>query len=141
MALTAAQIAYIRSCIGNVKADSAGAYEVTAANLQAIYDDTEQGNGDLNTTIVWALRWRWGMAINDTATYSDLGTNALNQKPAQIKKLLDYWEGVTGMAGGQTIGRGSTNVYRADSRQTEEPDYSNGTSSEDDDAYIVIYTG
>jgi hypothetical protein len=135
---SAANLAFIRDAIGDNKTDSASAYELSTATLDVIYADTTQGNSDLTRTIVWALRRRWGMAINAVGLSGEFGNAQHNQKQEQIKKLLDYWEGVAGMAGGQTISVTATHAYRADSRQTEEPDYSSGTANDDENS-ITIY--
>lgn len=123
-ALTAAQVNYLRDMIGDDGQDNSGAYELSDVVLQEIFDDTAQGNNALDLTIVWALRRRYGRAINLVSKSGASGDSAaLNQKPEQIRKLLDYWEGVTGSAGGQTRGSTVTFVYRADSLQREQPTF------------------
>lgn len=138
---SAANLAFVRDSIGDYKTDNAANYELSNATLDAIYADTTQGNSDLIRTIVWALRRRWGMAINAVAQTSvETGFTAQHsQKQAQIKKLLDYWEGAAGMAGGQSRGMAATNTYRADSRQTEEPDYSSGTAGDGERSITITY--
>jgi hypothetical protein len=135
--LSAAQLLTIRRRIGDNKLDNASAYELPDATIEAIFDDTTMGDSDLLKTTVWCLRERWGMAINLVTLTGEFGNAKHVEKQEAIKKLLDYWEGVAGMTGGQTLGSTATNTYRADSRQTEEPDYSSGTAS-DGDRYIVI---
>lgn len=134
MPLDATQTLIIRRRIGDNKTDQ----DLSDTVLDAIYDDTTLGNSDMNRTTVWALRERWGMAINDTDISQQLGaSDRYSQKPEQIKELLDYWEALTGMGSSEvvTISVTATNTYRADSRQTEEPDYSNGTLSTDEDCW------
>lgn len=139
MALTTAQIEYIRDNAGDFQdADP----EVSSASIQVIYDDPEQGNGSLNKTIVWLLRRLVGKtARHITKSDSEGRTEQLEQLHEHYKELLAYWETLTGMSGGLTIGRSVTRAYRADSLQTSEPDYSNGTAGEDDSSYITIYVG
>lgn len=142
MALSTAQKAYVRDAIGDHRQDNAtptGAYDLADATLDAIYDDTTQGNSDLTRTIVWALRRRWARHINYVDLSGEFGNAQHSQKQEQIKKLLDYWEGVAGMAGGQTIGSTATHTYRADSLQTEAPDYTRGTPSDDDRSITIYY--
>lgn len=122
--LTASQVNYLRDMIGDDGQDNSGAYELSDVVLQEIYDDTAQGNGQLDHTIVWALRRRYGRAINLVTKTSGENSAVLNQKTESIRRLLDYWEGVIGIAGGQTRGSSVTFVYRADSLQTEAPTFS-----------------
>jgi hypothetical protein len=134
-----ANLAYVRDAIGDHRTDNASAYDLSDATLDAIYADTAQGNGDLMRTVVWALRRRWARAINAVNLSGEFGNASHGDKQKQIKTLLDYWEGMAGMSGGQSIGRSTTNTYRADSAQTEEPDYSNGVSSDGDRTIIIHY--
>lgn len=127
MALTAAQIAFVRDNSGDDDANNAGVYELSDERIEEIYNDTTQGNSDLSRTVVFVLRRRLGKAINNMSKSSETGSVQLNQKPEQIRWLLKYWEGLTGLSGGLSIGSSATHVYRADSLQTEAPDYSNGT--------------
>ena len=127
----------MRDAIGDHKQDNASAYDLSDATLDAIYDDADQGSSDLTLTIVWALRRRWARAINAVNLSGEFGNASHGDKQKQIKTLLDYWEGVAGITGGQSIGSSVATTYRADSRQTEAPDYSNGTAS-DGDRFIVI---
>ena len=137
MPLSADQKAYIRDNAGDYQSAD---YEVSDATLQVIYDDTEQGNGSLNRTIVWLLRRLVGLtARHITKSDTEGRTEQLEQLHEHYKGLLAYWEGLTGMSGGLTIGQTVTHTYRADSLQIEEPDYSNGTVNEGDDGYIIIY--
>lgn len=120
--LTPFQYAYLRDMIGDDRAANDGSYELSDNTLDNIYTDVAQGNFDMTRTIVWALRRRLGKAINDVAISSETGgSTQRNQKQEQIRRLLEYWEGVTGISGGQTRGSTVTFPYRADSLNTEAP--------------------
>lgn len=135
MTLTTDQKAYIRD---NSGAPSDGDYAISDATLQTIYDDAEQGNSSLNRTIVWALRRLVGKTAKKiTKSDTEGRTENLEQLHDHFKALLAQWESIAGMSGGLTIGRSATNTYRADSLQTEEPDYSGGTG--DDERSITVY--
>lgn len=144
MAMTSAQKAFVRDATGDHRTDNGTtpAYDLADATLDAIYDDAMQGNSSVTRTIVWALRRRWARAINAVDLSGEFGNASHSQKQAQLKKLLDYWEGVAlaeGVADGlglQAAGSSATHTYRADSLQREEPDYSAGT---DEDRSITIY--
>lgn len=140
MAMTAAQKAFVRDATGDHRTDNAStpAYDLADATLDAIYDDATQGDSNLTRTIVWALRRRWARAINAVDLSGEFGNASHSQKQEQLKKLLDYWEGVAlseGVADGlgiQTGGSAVTYTYRADSLQTEAPDYSSSYTTTDD---------
>lgn len=139
MAMTAGQKTFVRDAIGDHRTDNATtpAYDLSDAVLDAIYDDATQGASNLTRTIVWALRRRWARAINAVDLSGEFGGASHSQKQAQIKKLLDYWEGVAlseGVADGlgiQTGGSAVTYTYRADSLATEAPDYSSSYTTDD----------
>ena len=132
MAMTAGQKTFVRDATGDHRTDNAStpAYDLSDTVLDAIYDDATQGDSNLTRTIVWALRRRWARSINAVDLSGEFGGASHSQKQAQIKKLLDYWEGVAlseGVAEGlgiQTGGSAVTYTYRADSLQTEQADYS-----------------
>lgn len=95
MALTAAELAFVRVNSG----DNCPTYDVDDLTIQAIYDNdlpAEQGNGDLVRVIVFVLRRRWGIAINQVEM-SGTGVTRSGSTQAQIKRLLDYWEAQAGM--------------------------------------------
>lgn len=101
MALTAAQISYIRDMSGDDTQDSSSAYEVSDATLQAIYDDSAQGNSDLDKTVVYVLRRRVGKAARLFGKSGELGyTEQQQQKFENLKGLLADWEARLGMTGG-----------------------------------------
>lgn len=139
MAMTAAQKTFVRDATGDHRTDNAStpAYDLSDTVLDAIYDDATQGASNLTRTIVWALRRRWARAINAVDLSGEVGGASHSQKQAQIKKLLDYWEGVAlseGVADGlgiQTGGSAVTYTYRADSLQTEQADYSSSYTTDD----------
>jgi hypothetical protein len=140
MAMTAAQKAFVRDATGDHRTDNAStpAYDLADATLDAIYDDATQGDSNLTRTIVWALRRRWARAINAVDLSGEFGNASHSQKQEQLKKLLDYWEGVAlseGVGDGlgiQSGGSAVTYTYRADSLQTEAPDYSSSYTTTDD---------
>lgn len=101
MALTAAQLSYIRDNSGDDLPDNAGtpAYEVSDATIQAIYDDSTMGASDLDKTVVYVIRMRWGKAARYVSLSGEFGNAQHNQKFEQLERLLKYWEGVTGLGG------------------------------------------
>jgi hypothetical protein len=141
MAMTAAQKAFVRDATGDHRTDNAStpAYDLADATLDAIYDDATQGDSNLTRTIVWALRRRWARAINAVDLSGEFGNASHSQKQEQLKTLLDYWEGVAlseGVGDGlgiQSGGSAVTYTYRADSLQTEAPDYSSSSYTTTDD--------
>lgn len=139
--LSAAQLLIIRRRIGDHRQDNqtpSGMYDLSDTVIEAIFDDANMGNSDMLLTTVWCLRERWGMAINDVGLSGEFGNAQHNQKQEQIKTLLDYWEGMAGLSGGQSLGSEVTHPYRKDSRATEAPTYPYGTDN-DDDRHITIY--
>lgn len=102
MALTAAQLSYIRDNSG----DDAATYEVSDVTLQAIYDDAAQGASDLNTTIVYVLYRRLGKAAKQVARSGSEVVEQAQQEFEHIKQLLAIWEGITGLSGGGILTTG-----------------------------------
>ncbi len=102
MALTDVQKSYIRDNSGDDTLDNATvpAYEVSDTTLQAIYDDTAQGNGDLNKTVYYAILRRWGKAARMVGLSGEFGNAQHNQKFEQLERLLKLWGGITGLGGG-----------------------------------------
>lgn len=141
MSMTAAQILTIRRRVGDNNTDNATppAYELSDTVLNAIYDDSTLGDSDIDRTTVWAIVERLGMAVNHVSSSGELSSKQHNQKYEQLERLLDKWLTLTGISitATSSISVVATNTYRADSRQTEEPDYTNGTA-DDGDRYIII---
>jgi hypothetical protein len=86
-------LADIREVVG----DDCTPYTVTDNDrIQAWYDEAD---GDLPTTYVYYLRRLWGKATREPKNLITLPNGAqVNQKAAQYKKLLDYWEAQAGIA-------------------------------------------
>lgn len=97
-ALTIAQIARLRKLTGDTDSD---AYDLEDSELQDEYDDN---GGDFNLTIVSVLRQRLALHLGryDTSFSDGQGTSSesRSQEVAAIERLLAYWEGRTGVAGG-----------------------------------------
>lgn len=96
MTMTSAQLAYVRDCIG----DDEAAYRISDSSLNAIFDDTTQGNSNTDRTNVFALRRLLGKARRLVALSGEFGNAQHNQQFEQTERLLTYWEGRTGMHGG-----------------------------------------
>jgi hypothetical protein len=126
MALSTDDLAYVRDAIG----DDGASELLSDTVLNAIYDSATQGDSEVDRTIVFALRRLLGKASRDFAVSDGQGNTEQRQQWFEHLRdtLLPYWEGVVGLTGGQSRGASATNTYRPDSRQTEEPDYSNGIS-------------
>ena len=133
MALTADEISYIRQNSG----DNDTTPEVSNATLQVIYDSTTEGMSSLDRTVYFVIRRRLGLAAALVATSTpDIPSSvSANQKFEQLERLMKLWAGITGIVGGGgvVIGSSSTFTYRADSRQTSEPDYSTDYTAVADD--------
>lgn len=129
MALTAAEEAYIRENAG----DSGITPKLADATLQAIYDDAEQGNSDLDRTVYFAIRRLYAIAVREFVSVSSPVTGmAVARSPfSHYERLLKLWGDITGIGLGQSIGSAHTNTYRADSLQTEEPTYERSSTDED----------
>jgi hypothetical protein len=65
-------------------------------------------------------------ALKTTISNSFGESEARQQLHEHFCNLREYWEGVAGLVGGLALTGVATNAYRADSDQTEEPDFSNG---------------
>lgn len=96
--LTIAQIARLRKLTGDTDADD---YDLEDSELQDEYDDNDS---DFNLTIVSALRQRLALAMGryDTSFSDGQGTSSesRSQEVAAIERMLAYWEGRLGIAGG-----------------------------------------
>lgn len=97
MALSAADLQYIRQSSGDSVADTNGAYEVSDVTIQAIYDDVNRGDSDLDATIYYVLRRRLGLAVNLVNESGELSNAQKQQKFENIMKLLTLWGGITGL--------------------------------------------
>lgn len=129
MALTATQLSYIRENTG----DNSTTPKLTTASLQAIYDDANEGNGDLKHTVYYALVRLYALAVREFASVSSPVTGmAVARSPfSHYERLLKLWGDITGIGLGQSIGSAYTNTYRADSLQTEEPTYEHSSTDAD----------
>ena len=95
--LTADQIAAARAQTG----DAISPYDVTDAQMQALFDDPAAAAGDLSRLNVFILRRRLGRAANLIALGGDGLDAAYQQRFAQLRALLAYWESLTGLDGGR----------------------------------------
>lgn len=129
---TAADLAYVRDNIGDTESS---AYKLSNATLDAIYASSTQGNGSLNDTVYFALLRLVGIYSRevDSITSPQTGLSYSSSKRYDnTVKQFERWGRITGRGGsGVTMGHSSTNTYRTDSLQTEEPTYlrSDGDSS------------
>lgn len=97
MALSADQLSYIRDNSGDDTLDSAGAYEVPDTTIQAIYDDDDTGDEDLNRTVFYVIRRRLGKAARLVSLSGEFGNAQHNQKFENLRKLLALWSSITGI--------------------------------------------
>lgn len=129
---TAADLAYVRDNIGDTESS---AYKLSNATLDAIYASSTQGNGSLNDTVYFALLRLVGIYSRevDSITSPQTGLSySSSKRHDNTVKQFERWGRITGRGGsGVTMGHSSTNTYRTDSLQTEEPTYlrSDGDSS------------
>jgi hypothetical protein len=93
--LTSDQIAAVRAQTG----DRISPYDVSDAQLQALYDDPNAAGGDLDRLTVFALRRRLGAASSLIALGAGIDA-AYQQRFAHLTALLAYWEQKTGLDGG-----------------------------------------
>lgn len=134
MALSAAELAYIRDNTGD-NSDVVSALKLSDATLQAIYDDAAQGNSDLDRTVYFTLRRLVGIYARevDSLTSPQTGFSyAASQRFNNVRKLLDIWGGITGLAVGISVRTSSVNTYRTDSLQTSEPTYDRSSTVDAD---------
>lgn len=106
MTLTTAQKEYVRDNSG----DDLEPYEISDASIQAIYDDATQGNSDLDRVIVFVLRRRLGKAARMVSLSGEFGSAQHNQKYEQIERLIQRWEGMTGLGGSGILSAGVLNL-------------------------------
>lgn len=124
MAMTGAQRLTIR------RRTSAASDELSDTVLDAIYDDTTQGNSDLDRTTYYALRELLGVLapLVDKGGEVDSLSLSSSQRFDHVEKLLPLWAGFAGVGvRGAALTTSSTYTYRADSLQAEEPTYERGT--------------
>jgi hypothetical protein len=100
--LTPDQIAAARAQSG----DTVSPYDVTDTQMQAIFDDPAAAAGDPDRLIVFILRRRIGRAANLIAVGGDGLDAAYQQRFAQLRALLAYWESLTGLDGGRLTSGG-----------------------------------
>lgn len=129
MALTTDEKAYIRDNSGDTES------LISDATLQVIYDSSTQGNSDLDRTVYHVIRRLYARFAKLVATSTpDIPSSvSANQKFEQYEGLLKLWGAITGIGSGVNIGSSATFTYRADSLQTEEPDYSTDYTVNEDD--------
>lgn len=103
--LTADELSYIRDVIGDHTLNKNGVYELPDLTLQAIYDSTAQGNSDLSTTIVYALRRLVGRTARLVATSGNVQDEQRQQWHEHLRELLKTWEAITGLtpSGGSLV--------------------------------------
>jgi hypothetical protein len=94
MAISAADLATVRRRSG----DSNQPYDLTDAEVNLVYLDTDLGNEDLNRTIFYVLWERVGIATNAVAISNPIGGITRNQKFEQIWRLLQKYSAITGIA-------------------------------------------
>lgn len=111
--LTAEQIAAARAQTG----DTISPYDVSDVQMQAIFDDPAAADGDPDRLMVFILRRRIGRAANLIAVGGDGLDAAYQQRFAQIRALLAYWEALTGLEGGRLTSGGIG--LRLDEREAE----------------------
>lgn len=99
-ALTTAQKEYLRDMSGDDRTDSDGAYEVSDASLQVIYDDADQGASDLDRTVVYVLRRRRAKAARLTDSTGEYQRDMQRQKFLNLGELLEEAERRAGMTAG-----------------------------------------
>lgn len=129
MALSTDEKTYIRQNNG----DNAATPKLSDAVLQAIYDNPAEGNADLDRTVFFSIRRLYALAVakftNLTSPVTGLSV-ARSPEFDNYQKLLNLWSDITGIPVRRALTADIAHVYRADSLQTEAPDYSSGT---DDD--------
>lgn len=126
MALSAEQILDLRDRTGDDELDG-GAYLISDTRLNEQYTEAltrYSGDHAFDVTTVYVLRMILGKYARRVALSSTIGeTSQWQQLFEHTQALLKYWEGVVGIAGGQTVTVSVVNAYRLDSDHTEEPDY------------------
>lgn len=90
--LSDAEVDDIREVVG----DDCAPHLADKTRIQSWFDEAD---GDLPSTYVAYLRRLWGAATREPKNLVTLPNGAqTNQKAAQYKKLLDYWETQAGIA-------------------------------------------
>lgn len=123
LTISAADLATVRQQSGDTVVD----YDVSDVQIDAIYVDTAQGNLNLWRTAYYVAVRRYGIAVNQVSLSGEFGNAQHNQQFDQLERLIKFLGGMSGLGfGGITLGVNTVHAYRADSDQTEAPDYSNG---------------
>lgn len=91
--LTTPQVAELRALTGDVTEP----FDVDTATLNLLYNDAGKGAEDLERTAVFVLRRRWAIHANRVSVTTDGTTVQGQQRAAAIKRLLDYYETLTGL--------------------------------------------
>ena len=120
--LSAAQLLDIRRIVGDI--DSAGNARWITENdeVQTFHDDVD---ADFPKTYVAYLRRLVGMTLPLVSVSDTFGRQEEQGELHQhYKDQLAHWELLAGLGSG--IGSTTTRTYRADSKQTTEPDFSEG---------------
>ena len=102
--LTAAQITYIRTIIGDTDTSDPDLSDVF---LEYLFDNDADSN--VNYTIVYAIRALMGFASRQVSTsQANTGDSKSSQQWFEhLKDLLKLWENITGLAG-STVGTVTT---------------------------------
>lgn len=97
MALSAAEYLELRDLTGG-RTTTNDKDHLTDAELQAVYDNRAGSDWDL--AVVYVLRRRLGMAAVYIDKSMDLNSESLNQRYANMEKLLARAEKTAGVSGG-----------------------------------------
>lgn len=98
--LTPAQLTRIRQETGDTVQDNDGDYWVSNEDLEAIFDDSAQGAGDLDLTIYYTLRRLRGIFSRLYASTSDQSTEQKQQRYEHVREMLAEYEARVGLRGG-----------------------------------------
>lgn len=130
MALTADELSYVRSMLPTV----ASTDPAFVTDDQLNYLHSNKAGSDTDKTIAYALRQMCTKLSSHVArTNTATGDTVQSQQEREaVCARADEWARLTGTGKWQAITATAAHVYRADSLQTEAPDYS--TSSDEGDA-------
>jgi len=100
--LSPTQLARIRRQSG----DTGTPPDIADADIQAIYDDTDLGNSNIDRTTYYVIRDRKAKAATDILTLSDSGSGMSysNAKYNNLSKMLEDWGKVVGITPQPTAG-------------------------------------
>lgn len=93
--ITATDLATVRRLSG----DYTQPYDLTDAEIDAIYTSSASGSSDLYRTAFFVAEQRWGIATNAIAVSNPMGGLSRNQKFDQIWRALTYLGEKTGLYG------------------------------------------